>query len=350
MIRRRRHAVTVLAVVPILLVAQTLPVLGHSPDPEIGWPKWNQDQVVRYRWMSGEVPPATMQTAIRDGVADSNASRGSRAATFAYDSAGSSTVEYGPNVFCGVNGLACADGSRAPTSFRIAFRPHGYRFDWGTLRWCQMQSTPTDGCFDVENVMLDELGHVQGLAHHGNYADDSDYGDAVVQSVSRARPRAFWNAHDFGRCDVATLQTRYDMASWWVAYSTCLDLAVNLTTTASATSIRSGTTVTFTAGLTVADNASDGALTGNPIAGRVVYLQRRLPGATTWTTIAQMSTTTSPGIYTSKQSPTATYEWRTVFPKPAGEGLRARNGPAVLVTVSGCSSSPCPQSTGDGTE
>ncbi len=104
----------VLAVLGLMLAA--VPALGHAPDPVIGWPAWNQGQVVRYRWMAG-VPPAAMQTAIKAGAAGSNASRASRAPTFVYDSAGTSTVEYGTSVFCGVNGLACADARNAPHTF-----------------------------------------------------------------------------------------------------------------------------------------------------------------------------------------------------------------------------------------
>ncbi|HVL53170.1 MAG TPA: hypothetical protein VM344_02815 [Vitreimonas sp.] len=328
----------------ILVLATGGPATAHSPDPLIGWPAWNQDQVVRYRWMAGEVPPSRMQTAIKAGAADSNATKGSRAATFVYDAAGTSTVEYGVDVFCGVNGLACADGSKAPKTFRVAFRPHGHRFDWGQLRWCQMLDEIANGCFDVENITLDELGHVLGLGHHANYADESDYGDSVVQTVSRARPKTFWDAHAYGRCDVATLQTRYDMTNWGALYSTCLDLAVTLTLSASATSIRAGTTITFTANLRVADNPGDGRLTDNPISGRVVYLQRRPVGATTWTSMGQMAAGSTAGTYTLNQSPTATYEWRAVFPKPGNEGLRARNSTVVKVSVSSCTSSPCPQS------
>jgi hypothetical protein len=43
-------------------------------------------------------------------------------------------------------------------------------------------------------------------------------------------------------------------------------------------------------------------------------------------------------------SPTATYEWRGYFYKPADEGLRASSSAPFAVTVSGgCSSGPCPQ-------
>jgi len=327
-----------------LLAPAAVRVTAHSPTPLIGWPTWNQDQVIRYRWMAGEVPPTAMQTAIKAGAIDSNESKYSRAPTFLYDPAGSSTVEYGTSVFCGLNGLACADGGNAPSTFRVAFREHGHRFDWGTLRWCQMLNPVTDGCYDVENIMLDELGHVLGLGHHVNYGNESDYGDSVVQTVSRARPRQYWNEHDFGRCDIATLQTRYDMTSWFAGYSTCLDLAVNLGLTASATTVSSGTQVTFSAALVVADNAGDGRLSGNPVSSRTVHLQRRVKGTTTWTSIGQMPAGTGAGTYVLRITPAATYEWRAVFPEPATEGLRGASSAAVAVTVIKCQTLACLES------
>ena len=101
--------------------------------------------------------------------------------------------------------------ARCPDWFAVYLRENGHRFDWGTLRWCEATDRP-NGCYDAENITLDELGHVLGLDHHDNLADDSDYGDAVVQTYSRIKPNAFYNAHVFGRCDIATLQQSYDVA------------------------------------------------------------------------------------------------------------------------------------------
>ena len=64
-------------------------------------------------------------------------------------------------------------------------------------------SSAPNGCYDAETIALDEFGHVEGLNHHGNYANDSDYLDAVVQTYSRTKPSSGWNMHVFGRCDVA---------------------------------------------------------------------------------------------------------------------------------------------------
>ena len=110
-----------------------------------------------------------------------------------------------------MNGLACFTRN-APDSFTMWFREQGRVFDWGTLRWCQMYTTPPNGCYDVETVALDEFGHVEGLGHHVNFADERDYTDAVVQTFSRteAAGRAT-TCTSSGACDVATLQIRYDI-------------------------------------------------------------------------------------------------------------------------------------------
>jgi hypothetical protein len=278
------------------------------------------------------------------GVTRANESKFSRGPTFVADSAGTSSVEYGVDVFCGVNGIACANAVNAPNSFRVAYREQGHRFDWGQLRWCALLSAPADGCFDAAMVAIHEFGHVHGLDHYPAVPEDQ-YDDSVMHSVSRSRPRPGWNASSFGRCDIATLQTRYDMTSWTAGYSTCLDLGVTLSLGVTDASIVAGETVTFSATLAVADNPGDGRLSGNPVSRRTITLQRRPPGATTWTTIGVIPAATAAGTYAIRQSPNATYDWRAVFTKPASEGLRGASTLPIRVSVSACSGSACPQST-----
>jgi hypothetical protein len=332
---RRQYLGRLAAVVAVATLLGAGQAAGHSPDPVLGGALYGQNQDLVFRWMAGEVPPARMQTPIKAAAADVNESRASRAATFRYLATGSSTVEYGQSVFCGVNGLACFSRADAPDTFAVAYREHGHRFDWGTLRWCQMLDTIANGCYDVENVGLDEFGHVLILGHHVNYADERDYLDAVVQTVSRARPESGWNAHRFGRCDVASLQVKYDMQTWESLYSTCLDLTTSLDLSASATSIRPGDPMTFTANLKVTDLDSYGRLGANPISSRTVVLQRRLPTDTAWTNVGTMSPAYG-GVYTFAQSPTTPYDWRATFAKPSGEGIRGANSVAVRVTVNRC--------------
>ncbi|HEX5015639.1 MAG TPA: hypothetical protein VFV72_15950 [Candidatus Limnocylindrales bacterium] len=344
-IRLRATAATALAV----LALAAPPTLAHSPDPAIAWPLYTPDDTLQFRWKENEVPPSKMRDAVVAAADDANGSRGSRAPSIVYAAGGSSTVEYGANVFCGVAGLACADGWDAPDTFRVAFRSHGWQFDWGKLQWCQLQSTPQNGCYDIENVGLDEFGHVLGLNHHANYSSESDYLDAVVQTVSHARAKVGWNAHDFGRCDTAKLQLRYDMVNSARKYSTCLDIATALSMSASDRSISLGETVTFTVVVQVADSASYEKLRSNWVSERRIVLERRAPGSSTWTQVAVVPPIASSGMYQIRLSPTTTYDWRGYFYKPTDEGLRASSSAPFTITVSGtcptCPQAPNPVST-----
>ena len=181
---RRRVVTALLAVVGVLALALPWAAVAHDPDPVLGGGLFAQDQALHFRWRSGAVPAAAIKTAILAAAADVNRSKNSRAPTFTYDTAGANPIGYGPGATCGVNGLACFTRT-APTGFTMWLREQGHVFDWGTMKWCQAYSSPPNGCYDAETIALDEFGHVEGLNHHVNYADDHDYLDAVVQTFSQ---------------------------------------------------------------------------------------------------------------------------------------------------------------------
>ena len=320
------------------------PVAAHAPDPMLGGKLWAQDQVVGYGWKSGQVPPSWAAIAIDAAAADANATRASRAAQFVRATSAASLIAYGQPTGCSAAGIACFERSGAPSSFKMWFRAHGYVFDWGTLRWCQGLPAFANGCFDVENIALDEFGHVEILDHHVNHASGSDYLDAVVQTASRARPAAGWNVHSFRPCDTARLQLEYERTGAGATFSTCLTVATTTTLGASVTAISVGGSVRFTATLRAANTTANRALANDPISGRPLLLQRRSVGAASWTTIATLAPSTVVGSYSATVSPTATYEWRATFATPASEGLTGSSSAAVKVTVSGgCVGGGCPQ-------
>ena len=333
----RRLIISVAGAAVALLVGGALaPAAGHNPDPLLGGGLYTQNQVLTYRWGGG--PPAAMRTAMSAGVADANASRKSRAPTFAYDAKGDSTVYYGVDVPCGVNGLACMRRN-PPDTFGVWFRENGHVFDWGTLRWCELSGSP-NGCYEVENVMLDELGHVLVLGHHENLADESDYEDAVVQTLSRTKPRSGWNAHAFGRCDVATLQQQYDVTNSTTPYSTCLEVPTTLALSASKTTVAAGSMVTFSATLRT---DGTGRLSNNLVTSRTVVLQHRLSG--TWYDVTTMTAGSSAGTYAGSVTVWTGRDYRALFRKPAGEGLLASSSAVVSIAVTAtCTGGPCPQS------
>jgi hypothetical protein len=332
--RRRRWVAR--AVLPLALAALTTGLTAaHGPDPTLNG-LFDPNQDLRFRWRAGSEPTAAIKTAIRDAATDANESRGSMAATFTYDTGGSNPIGYGAGAPCGVNGLACFTRD-APDGFTIWLREQGHVFDWGTLKWCQSYTAPPNGCYDAETITLDEFGHVEGLGHHVNFADNSDYADAVVQTYSRTKPQLGWDFHTFRRCDVATLQREYDMVSTTAKYSTCLDLTTVLTLTPSTTTIAPGGIVTLTAVLKVATDPSYDRISGNLVSGRTVTLQRRPVGGSTWTSLGPIPPGTALGTYVTTQTPTVDMEYRAIFATPSNEGLNGDTSPTVRVVMAGCS-------------
>ncbi len=334
--RGSARAAIALALSILATASGVLPASAATPDPFMG-SAWSQSIELAYRWVAGAAPPTAIKTAINAAADDANASRRSKAPTFDYDVAATNGIGYGLSAPCGVNGLGCFRRS-VPGWFSVYLREHGHRFDWGTLRWCEIERV--NSCYDAENIVLDELGHVLGLDHHDNLPDDSDYGEAVVQQYSRARPKEFYNAHVFGRCDWATLQQVYDVLTASTLYSTCLDVPTGLSISASRTAVVAGSVVTYTA--TLGTNGT-GRLSNNLVAGRTVVLQQRT--ATTWVDVFTMVPGSS-GTYSVGLTMRATSDIRAVFRKPSGEGLRGSSSAAITVTVSAACTTPlCPQST-----
>ena len=336
------RAMAALTLATLLGGTGVVPVSGATPDPFMGG-AFAQNDVLAYRWVAGAVPPTAIKTAVNAAADDANASRRSKAPTFDYASGGTNTIGYGLSAPCGVNGLACFRRA-APTWFSIYLREHGHRFDWGVLRWCEVERV--NGCYDAENITLDELGHVLGLDHHDNLADDSDYGDAVVQTYSRARPRDFYNAHAFGRCDIATLQQVYDVLTFGTLYSTCLDVPSELALRASRTSVVAGSVVTFTA---VLGSNGTGRLSNNPVSGRAVVLQQRTGSG--WADVLSMAPASAAGTYSVGLTMRSTGDLRAIFRKPASEGIRGSSSAALTVSVTAaCTAGLCPQAAPDPAE
>jgi hypothetical protein len=320
---------------------------AHGPDPTLAGGPFGQNQDLRFRWRAGAEPTAAIKAAIRAAADDVNASRAAKAATYTYDAAGANPIGYGLGATCGVNGIACFTRD-VPDGFTMWLREQGHLFDWGTLRWCQAYADPPpNGCYDAETIALDEFGHVEGLGHHVNLSDDSDYGDAIVQTYSRTKPNSGWNMHALGRCDIATLQMQYDMLTTSARYSTCLDLSTDLTLAAAPSGIINGNATTLTATLKVVASAAYGRLGGNLVSGRIVTLQRRTPGTTAWISVATMPAGSTAGTYLLSQRPSSDTEYRAVFGTPSTEGINGDISATVRVFVSTCAASagktPTPQ-------
>jgi hypothetical protein len=323
------------SVVSLMLAGAVASVAAWSPDPILGGPMFAPNQLVTYRWSTTGTPPVAAQNAINAAASDTVRSSASRAPLLAYYPTASSAVYYGVSVPCGINGLACMQRN-APYGFGLWFRENGHWYDWGTLRWCELSGSP-DGCFEMENTTINELGHIVDLDHHVNLPDQSDYTDAVVQSGQRTKPRAGWNAHAFGRCDISTLQRLYDVLTPATPYSTCSDIPTALTLAVTSASATAGTAVGFTATL---GSRGTGVLGDNPVASRVVVLQ--VLSGTSWLDAVAMSPGTVLGTYVSNLTLWASGNYRAVFRKPANEGLRAStSAPITIMVTPACRPSSC---------
>lgn len=325
------------AAIVALSLASASTSLADTPTPASG-ATWGANQHVPYRWKATAVPPDWLKPAIRAAARDSNASRAAKAAVFSYDSDALSWIGYTPDI--PTNYAVGYAVRHVPDSFNIRLRPHGHVLDWGKLRWCQFYETWPDGCYDAELITLHEFGHVQTLGHV-----DESLGEAWLDSIMHAGPRTKakigWNEDQFGRCDVARLQIRYRALTPTTRYSTCLSLATSVTFAASSTSVSYQGKVVFSAGLRVSDDAPYAKLAGEALSNRTVVLQRRLPGASSWTDHATMAQTSTPGRYTASAWPTTTYEWRALFRRPDAEGLKRSSSTIVKVSVSKCENETC---------
>jgi hypothetical protein len=328
-----RRSIAILGFIAALL-GQAAPITAHGPDPLLGTTPWGQNQVVEYEWRSGQEPPTWAASNIDLGAADSGATRGSKAALFRRAEAAISQIAYGGPHPCPGYGIACMNRSGVPVSFGVWFRPHGAVLDWGTLRWCQAQPTPTNGCYDIRRVALDEFGHVEMLNHHVNYSDERDYLDAVVQYAGRSRPKAGWNTHVYGRCDVARLQLEYELLDSATAVSTCLSLATSLTIAADPASIVAGASTKVTGELEIAVTTAAKRLSGDPLSRRTITLQRRDIGSTAWVVIATMASVSgSAGSYAFTLRPSVSADFRLGYDASPSEGLKDATSTYIRISV-----------------
>ena len=332
--RFARAALAVALTLTSALLGANAPVIAHSPDPLLGSTAWDQDQVVPYMWAAGQVPPSWLATAIDQGAADSNASRGSRAATFTRQASAPSKIAYGGSVPCASYGIACMNRTGVPDSFAgVWFRPHGAVLDWGTLKWCQAQFTPLSGCYDARRVALDEFGHIEMLGHHDNYADESDYTDAIVQFAGRSKPKEGWDYHVYGPCDVARLQLEYELQASSSPVSTCLSLSTALTIGTTSANVAPGGSTKITAALEIAVSTAAKRMSGDPLSSRTIKLQRRESGSTTWTTVGTLATATGAGNYALTIRPPSTGDYRLLYDAPSSEGLKDSTSSVLTITV-----------------
>jgi hypothetical protein len=302
------------------------------PTPSFAAGGWPKDTTLSFRWGSGTVPPAWAQAPVKAAAVDATGTSQARSPRFSYASGATNAVAYTGHTpsYCSSSALACA-GRSMPGFWGVWLRPQGTDYAWGTLRWCQKTSS-SSGCFDMRRVVLHELGHITGLNHPSSAGFTLSSGDSVMQAITPQRPEPGASQHAFGRCDVATLQELYDSTDSRTAISTCNDVTTTLALSSSKSTVLAGRAVTLTAQLRIAGWAAFGRLADNPLDGRSVRLMYRRAGTGGGWNTAWMRSLSS-GLYDLTITPSATWEFKAVFPTPAGEGLRDSHSQIVKVKV-----------------
>jgi len=179
-------------------------------------------------------------------------------------------------------------------------------------------------------VALDEFGHIEIIGHHVNYADESDYTDSVVQATSRSRPGRAGTRTSSGvatspACSSST-SSRAPMG-WSRPASRSVP---------SATLIAAGGSVRITGNLKIAVASAARSLSGDPLSGRAINLQRRALGSTTWATMAALTATGTAGSYAISFAPASTVDYRLSFSATSPEGLLGSVSSVVRITVTAC--------------
>jgi hypothetical protein len=331
-----------LAIVSALLLALSLVGVASAtpPTPSSG-AIWGHG-VVEYRWMSGNEPPGWIRGAINAAAQNAHESSQADSPDFRFDSGGSGWIGYTGDI---PSSYAVGYAIRnPPDSFGIRLRPHGYQLDWGTLRWCQFYDSPPNGCYDAEMITLHEFGHVLTLGH---IDEDTvtDWLDTVMHASPKTKAKAGWNAHAYGRCDVARLQLRYEAASPSERISTCLELGTDLSISASpGTTVAYGASVTLSATLRIENTTKADNLAGEGLSGRSVWLQRRAIGGSTWVDVGQMSGQPEAGRYGRSVNVTAPFDYRVRFTATSNEGLGDATSNTLRISVD----DPCVSSSTNG--
>jgi hypothetical protein len=299
---------------------------------------WSPQTVLNWDWNESAPPPSWMRSTIREAADDADVVHRARVPWFLYRDGSPDTFRYTTSFPDGCStSIACASRN-VPHSWTIRFRPQGYEFRWGSMRWCQ--ANLVNGCIDVERVALHEIGHVFGLRH----PEDLDFRmrppDTVMHQLVPTRPNSGWSMKAFGRCDIAAFQESYGTPLMATPISTCEDIDTRVTLTASASTIDAGDTVVFRARLKTANVGSYGQLANMPLNDRSVQLRRRRVGLSGgWSTYWMSMSGDAPGEYRITLSQFASFDYQAVFPAPDNEGLNGDSSDVVTVrTTTGCAS------------
>ena len=300
-----------------------IPALAAAHEPTPGSKNWDGIELANDSFFQfGASVPPEVKSAMRNVLEvewEDEATNNSDGITFAFDPDGPAAVRFKDNtngVCDSVTGWQGCAANPGTLGWIIWIRRSPTFFDW-----CFVSNTT--GCRDVERVGIHEAGHVGGSLSHVNVSEDN----TVMTTTAPGKANNGWDTNHLQRCDSARLQLMYDLENKAGHYANCLDhipnsapqgLEVVLSATPSQVTVCANTTVTISGQLKVVDYQSYGALGGNGLWDRTIWIDR---GSTAKYTSA---TTDSGGGANWSKSFThsnITYNYVAHYDRTTGEGL-----------------------------
>ncbi len=280
------------AAVALLLLSATV-VAAHTPVAG-AVREYGQDTALQYKWEGTYPSWFTGAAGSAFGIDWTNSTySNSRLPTFSYSASGTGTVSYkSPSGVPACDSVAWVGCSTAwgSTSWRVILR----NFSQAPLppftgTWVQATGSCSNTCFDARRVALHEIEHVT-LAVSGH--DGQGESNTIMAATTPSSPTTGWATHHIQKCDQAAAQLLYDLAALAGVYADCFDhvtghgvsgLVSSATASAPVASACYGTALSINGRLEVQTNTNYGTLSGNPLASRTVYVDRKLHSAGTWT-------------------------------------------------------------------
>jgi hypothetical protein len=343
-----RHVPFIGLAVAVWLIV--LPAVAEAHTPTAGWQRLYSADRQALSWGFGG-SYASWLTAPAIAALDTNfadrTTNNSRAPIFGYSSGGSDGtvwLKVASTSPCGtgrVDWLQCANGG-GTFGFNIYVRDlYNTSSAYSNWSWYDKTGSCPSGrtCWYLRRTFIHEVQHITiGVGGH----DGQGESNTVMAATTPWSPNTGWNQTRIRRCDEAAEQMAYDLDDLSGPYGDCLDhvtnagvsgLKTDMSVAASSYHQCNNVAVAVLGRLQVlADATNYHKLNGNPLAGRVVRLDRD-GVASTYTTKA---TSVSGNNWSVNVSGTgnATHAFVAHFDDASGDGLADSDRVAFSVTWS----------------
>lgn len=287
---RRGSVATSLALVLTLIVSTA--AVAHTPAAG-AVRRYSADyQVLLYKF-DGSMP-SWGQTAANNALTSRwLVNNNSRSPRFQYSASGAAVLSYSTMPDCfGITGwIGCTSGGGS-TAWTVKIRS-------GYVTWCEVSNVT--GCYSAQRVFLHEAEHVTLTSSEETQPSTvTNMGPCDGSYCSKAKTN--YNSSSPQDCDQAALQVKYAMQDVTGDWSTCLDHVAghgtNGLVTVHTLSQTTGTTcagssISISGRVATQSTSNYGLLSNVNVAGKAIYIDRKLHTSSTWTTDWSLLSTTS---------------------------------------------------------